>query len=97
MDADEREHPDWTEARLAELIAELPPPPEGWVQAARELPEARRSLDELVARAEADAGLRAEVLAGLELALERAGHHPDARLRAILRARLEREVRSGRG
>ena len=94
MDAD-REEPVWTEARVAELIAELPPPPEGWVQAARELPEARRSLDELVARAEADASLRAEVLAGLELALERAGHDPDPRLRAILRARLQAGAEEG--
>jgi hypothetical protein len=94
MDAD-REEPMLTEARVAELIAELPPPPEGWVQAARELPEARRSLDELVARAEADASLRAEVLAGLELALKRAGHDPDPRLRAILRARLEAGAEEG--
>jgi hypothetical protein len=94
MDAD-RAQPVWTEARIAELIAELPPPPQGWVQAARELPEARRSLDDLVARAEADASLRAEVLAGLELALKRAGHNPDRRLRAILRARLEAGAEEG--
>ncbi|MGH2992315.1 MAG: hypothetical protein ACRDL1_02120 [Solirubrobacterales bacterium] len=88
MDAD-RPQPEWSEARVADLLAELPPPPQGWVHAARELPAVRRSLDELVARAEADARLRAEVLAGLEAALQRAGHDPDPRLRAILRARLE--------
>jgi hypothetical protein len=88
MDAEPR-HPEWTEARVGELIAELPPPPQGWVRAAQELPVARRSLDDLVARAHADANVRAEVLAGLERALEQAGHDPDPRLRAILRARLE--------
>lgn len=40
--------------RLGELLRLLPPPPVGWVQAARELPFARRTLDEIVARAEAD-------------------------------------------
>ena len=81
--------PAWREPRIAELIAELPPAPEGWVRAAQELPEARRSLDRLVARALADASYRAEVVAGLEQALERAGHAPDPRTRAIVRARLE--------
>lgn len=86
---DDRENREWTEARVAELIAELPLPPKGWVRAAVELPAARRSLDDLVERAERDADFRAEVLAGLEQALEQAGHDPDPSLRAILRARLE--------
>src|SRR4029079_8072250 len=56
--------------QLAQLIGMLPPAPEAWVRAAQELPEARRGLDNLVARAEADAAFRAAVLAELEQALE---------------------------
>lgn len=87
--SEDREKRELTEAQVAELIGELPPAPEGWVRAAAELPSARRSLDDLVARAERDASFRAEVLAGLEQAIEQAGHEPDARMRAMLLARLE--------
>ena len=58
----------------------LPPAPEAWVRAAQELPEARRGLDQLVARAEADAAFRAEVLADLEQALEAEGVEPQPRV-----------------
>ena len=44
----------YDEERLGELLAALPPAPQGWVEAAQELPQLRRGLDELVARAEAD-------------------------------------------
>ena len=40
----------YDEERLARLIGMLPPAPDGWVQAAQELPAARRGLDQLVAR-----------------------------------------------
>jgi len=56
--------------QLSKLIGMLPPAPEAWVRAAQELPAARRGLDELVARAEADAAFRAQVLADLEQALQ---------------------------
>ena len=39
------------EERLGELLGLLPPAPAGWVQAAKELPEARRTLDEIIERA----------------------------------------------
>jgi hypothetical protein len=55
---------------LARLVATLPPPPEGWVAAAQELPAHRRSLDALIAQAEHDAALRARLLGDLESALE---------------------------
>jgi hypothetical protein len=58
----------------------LPPAPEGWVQAAQELPTARRGLDEIVARAEADAAFRAQVLADLEQALQSEGLEPQPRV-----------------
>ena len=50
--------------RLARLVAALPPPPEGWVAAAQELPAHRRGLDALITRAEHDAELRAHLVAG---------------------------------
>jgi hypothetical protein len=64
------------EERLARLVGMLPPAPEGWVRAAQELPAARRGLDQLVARAEADATFRASVLADLERALQAEGVEP---------------------
>jgi hypothetical protein len=78
----------YDEERLAQLIAALPPAPEGWVQAAQELPLARSTMDEIVARAEADAEFRAQVIADLESALAAAGFEPRPRFVAELRARL---------
>ena len=69
----------YDEERLARLIGMLPPAPEAWVRAAQELPAARRGLDQLVARAEADAAFRATVLADLESALETEGVEPEPR------------------
>jgi hypothetical protein len=66
----------YDEERLAELLRLLPPAPAGWVEAAKELPSARRSLEDLVERARADAELRKEVIADLEAALEREGVEP---------------------
>ena len=74
------------EERLAELIRALPPAPEGWVRAAQELPFAR--LDEIVARAEADAAFRAALIADLETALAREGFEPSPPLVHELRRRL---------
>ena len=68
----------YDEERLAELLKMLPPAPEGWVKAAQELPQARREIDEIVARAEADAEFRAAVIADLEAALAQAGYDVDA-------------------
>ena len=78
----------YDEERLARLIGMLPPAPDGWVQAAQELPSARRGLDLLVARAEADAAFRAAVLADLESALQAEGVEPQPRIVENLRRRL---------
>jgi hypothetical protein len=75
--------------RIAELLRLLPPPPEGWVRAAQELPQARAELAALVARAEADAAFRARVVADLEAALESEGIDPTPSVVAALRVRLE--------
>jgi hypothetical protein len=78
----------YDEERLGELLRLLRPAPAGWVRAAQELPAARRSLDEIVARAEADLAFRETLIADLEVALEQAGYDPDRRLLEELRKRL---------
>jgi hypothetical protein len=79
----------FNEDRLAQLIAALPPAPEAWVRAAQELPFARRELDQLVARAEADAEFRRGLIADLEATLAREGYEPDRRTVEVLRRRLQ--------
>ena len=78
----------YDEERLGELLRRLPPAPEGWVRAAQELPTARAALDELLARAEADAELRGRILADLEAAVAAEGVEPSSALLAEVRARL---------
>jgi len=79
----------YDEERLAALLRTLPPAPEGWVKAAQQLPSARREMDEIVARAEADQKFRAAVMADLEAALEQAGYDIDRSLLPALKERLE--------
>jgi len=78
----------WNEERLAALLALLKPAPAGWIEAAAELPRLRSVLDELVARAEVDAGLRAALVADLESALIAEGVEPTPRVLDELRQRL---------
>ena len=78
----------YEEERLARLIRALPPAPAAWVRAAQELPFARRELDEIVARAEADAAFRERLIADLEGALAAEGYERDPAMVAALRARL---------
>jgi hypothetical protein len=73
------------EERLGELLGLLPPAPPGWVEAAQELPAARREFDEIIGRAEADAAFRAALLDDLEAALAGAGYEPAAGLVRALR------------
>jgi hypothetical protein len=75
---------------IGRLLAALPPAPEGWVRAAQELPRARRELDGLLARAEADAALRTRLIADLESALSEAGIEPTRQIVADARSRLRR-------
>jgi hypothetical protein len=77
------------EERLARLIHALPPAPEGWVQAAQELPFARTQLDEIVGRAEADAEFRARLVADLEAALAAEGYERDPAVVEALRVRFK--------
>ena len=73
---------------LARLIGMLPPAPEAWVRAAQELPGARRELDGIVARAEADAEFRRALVADLESALLSEGVEPTRPLLDELRRRV---------
>ena len=79
----------YDEERIAELLRLLPPAPVGWVRAAQELPDARAGIDALVARAEADAAFRAQVVADLEAALEAEGIPAIPSVVAALKSRLD--------
>jgi len=79
----------YDEERLGVLLRLLPPAPAGWMRAAQELPAARRTLDEIVARAEADLEFRQAVVADLEAALEQEGVEPAPGLVDELRERLD--------
>jgi hypothetical protein len=81
----------YDETRLGELLGKLPPAPEAWVQAAQELPLARRGLDDIVRRAEADDEYRQRLVADLEQALAAEGYEPDPALVAAVRRRLGAE------
>lgn len=70
----------YDDERIGELLRVLPPAPTGWVEAAQELPLARRSLDEIVARAEADLAFRDALVADLEATLRLEGYEPDRRV-----------------
>ena len=76
-------HEEW----LGQLLRLLRPAPAGWVRAAQELPAARRSLDEIVARAEADRAFREALVADLEAALAQEGFEPDRRVISELKKR----------
>jgi hypothetical protein len=80
-----------SEERLAELLRALPPAPTAWVEAAQELPLARRTLDEIVSRAEADAAFRKALIADLESALAAEGFEPTRPLLDAIRERLADE------
>ena len=76
---------------LAELVRAMPPAPAAWVEAAQELPLARRTLDEIVSRAEADAAFRQALVADLESALAAEGYEPKRPLLDAIRERLANE------
>jgi len=77
----------YDDERIGELLRVLPPAPAGWVEAAQELPVARRSLDEIVARAEADLAFREALVADLESTLALEGYEPDRRVMDELKRR----------
>jgi len=78
----------YDQERLGVLLRALRPAPLGWVRAAQELPSARRTIDEIVARAEADLAFREALITNLEQALAVEGYEPDRRILDELRDRL---------
>jgi hypothetical protein len=81
---DDRSPEEW----LAALLALLPPAPEAWLEAARQLPAARAQIDGIVARAELDAAYRARIVSDLEQALAADGIEPSEALQRELARRL---------
>ncbi|MCB0866663.1 MAG: hypothetical protein KDB58_13195 [Solirubrobacterales bacterium] len=89
MDDARRDTNEPSEEQLAARLRDVREPPRAWVDAAKELPAMRAELDGIVARAEADAAYREQVLGDLEEALRAEGREPSPNLVAALRARLE--------
>jgi hypothetical protein len=83
---------DFDEDRIALALCELPPAPPGWVEAAAELPTARRALADIEHLIAGDERRRAESDA-LERALEQAGYDPTPALVRAVRGELGREPR----
>ena len=77
------------EERIAELLRALPEPPMGWVEAAKQLPAARRELETILERIERDEHFRELVAADLEAMLRAEGVEPTPVVVAHLRRRLE--------
>jgi hypothetical protein len=77
------------EERLAELLRMLPPAPEGWVEAAQELPRVKGEMDQIVTRAVEDAEFRRALIADLEEALRSEGYEPEHMPLDELRRRLD--------
>ena len=78
----------YDEERIAGLLRLLPAPPDSWVRAAKELPQARAGIDEIVARSQGDAAFRAALEADLEAALASAGYEATPSVLAAVRLRL---------
>ena len=76
------------EERFAELLREMPEPPRGWVDAAKQLPGMRRELETILERIERDERFRELVAADLEAMLRAEGVEPTPAVVAHLRRRL---------
>jgi hypothetical protein len=76
---------DFDSHELAEHIARLRPAPLGWVQAAQQLPAARRAVETLVARAQQSETERAAIVRNLEESLHAEGVEPRSDLVRELR------------
>ena len=77
-----------SEERIAELLRALPEPPKGWIEAAKQLPAARRELETILERIERDERFRELVIADLEETLRAEGVEPTPVVVAHLRRRL---------
>ena len=82
--------PAYDEQHLGELLNALPPAPDAWVLAAKEIPQMRERLERIVERAEADDEFRRSVVANPEAALEAADVAAHADTVEILRRKLDK-------
>jgi hypothetical protein len=80
----------YDEEHLGELLSGLPPAPDAWVQAAKELPLIRSRLDRILERAEADDEYRRRVVADPRAALAEADVVAHADAVEILRRKLDK-------
>jgi hypothetical protein len=77
------------EEQIALALRAIPTPPTGWVEAAKELPAARRELETILDRIERDERFREQAVADLEAMLRAEGVEPTPVVVAHLRRRLE--------
>ena len=82
--------PPYDEEHLGELLSGLPPAPEAWVRAAKEIPRTREGVAKIVERAEADDEYRRKVVADPEAALEAADVTAHSNAVEILRRKLDK-------
>jgi hypothetical protein len=78
------------EQHLGDLLNALPPAPETWVRAAKEIPQMHERLAGIVERAEADDEFRRKVVADPAAALEEADVAAHADTVEILRRKLDK-------
>ncbi len=79
---------DQPESDFTERLRALPPAPDDWVEAAKEIPRMRRQINEILPHLGELATDRAAETAELESAIEAAGFTPEPALVAELRRRL---------
>lgn len=82
--------PTYDEQHLGELLNALPPAPDAWVRAAKEIPQMQERLDGIVERAEGDDAFRRKVVADPAAALEAADVAAHADTVEILRRKLDK-------
>jgi hypothetical protein len=82
--------PAYHEEHLGELLSALPPAPDAWVRAAKEIPQMRARLNRIVERAEVDDEYRRKVVADPEAALVEAEVAAHAGTVEILRRKLDK-------
>jgi hypothetical protein len=81
----------YNEEQLGEVLSALPPAPEAWVQAAHDIPNAHRRIEDIVERADSDEDYRRRVIADPEAALEEADVVAHSETIEILRRRLDED------
>jgi hypothetical protein len=80
----------YDEEHLGELLSALPPAPQAWVEAAKQIPQTREKVEKIVERAKADDEYRRKVVADPEAALQEADVVAHGEAIEILRRKLEK-------